>query len=124
MKESYVEGLASHNGPESCGGAREGVIEALTGVRAGRVFSRERIFASRCLRRKGVRKATPGMPTRQGMTGPRAVADPEGRLSLPWHVRKHLAREPGDPMFTGLEGLPSITDGGAGRIGKSKDTRR
>ncbi len=109
MKESYVEGLASHNGPESCGGAREGVIEALTGVRAGRVFSRES-NSPRCRRRKGVRKATPGMPTMQGMTGPRAVADPV-------HVRKHLAREPGDPMFTG-------PDGGAGRIGKSKDTRR
>jgi hypothetical protein len=40
MKESYVEGLAIHNGPESCGAAREGGDEALTGERAGRVFSR------------------------------------------------------------------------------------
>ena len=44
MKESYGEGVASHTGPESCGGAREGVIEALTGVRAGRVSSRESNF--------------------------------------------------------------------------------
>jgi hypothetical protein len=41
MKESYVEGLASHDGPESCVPARKGVREALTGVRAGRVLSRE-----------------------------------------------------------------------------------
>ena len=42
MKVSYVEGLANHNGPESCGAAREGGDEALTGERMGRVFSRER----------------------------------------------------------------------------------
>ena len=41
MKGSYVEGLASHNGPESCGAAREGGDEALTGERTGRVWSRE-----------------------------------------------------------------------------------
>src|SRR5437867_2724823 len=40
MKESYVEGLASYGGPESCAHIREGVGEALTGVRAGRVSSR------------------------------------------------------------------------------------
>jgi len=28
MKESDVEGVASHDGPESCGGAREDTIEA------------------------------------------------------------------------------------------------
>jgi hypothetical protein len=44
MKESYGKGLATHAGPESCGGAREGAAEALTGVRAGRVLSRERTF--------------------------------------------------------------------------------
>jgi len=40
MKVSYVEGVANHNGPESCGAAREGGVEALTGGRAGRVLSR------------------------------------------------------------------------------------
>src|ERR1700674_4031139 len=40
MKESYESGTATHIGPESCGAAREGGVEALTGERAGRVFSR------------------------------------------------------------------------------------
>jgi hypothetical protein len=92
MKESYAKGLAAHSGPESCGVAREGVVEALTGVRAGRVFSRERTIPPRCRRREGVRKATPTTPPSQGMVGPRAVVDPV-------HARKHLAREPGDPTF-------------------------
>ncbi|SRR5260370_18112942 len=35
-------GLATHIGPESCGAARKGDVEALTGERTGRVFSRER----------------------------------------------------------------------------------
>src|ERR1700731_1058727 len=42
MKESYESGSATHIGPESCGAAREGGVEALTGERAGRVFSRVR----------------------------------------------------------------------------------
>jgi RNA-directed DNA polymerase len=41
MEESYSEGLASHAGPESCIDVRKGVGEALTGVRIGRVLSRE-----------------------------------------------------------------------------------
>ena len=39
MKVSYVEGIASYGGPESCVHIREGVGEALTGGRAGRVLS-------------------------------------------------------------------------------------
>lgn len=41
MKESYIEGLAPHDGPESCVDIREGAGEALTGGGAGRVLSRE-----------------------------------------------------------------------------------
>jgi hypothetical protein len=43
MKKSNDEGVATHIGLESCGGPREGTVEALTGERAGQVLSRERI---------------------------------------------------------------------------------
>ena len=42
MQKSYECELATHNGPESCGAARKGGVEALTGERAGRVLSRGR----------------------------------------------------------------------------------
>jgi hypothetical protein len=44
MKVSYDEGVASHVGPESCVAVREGVSEALTGERAGRVLSLENLI--------------------------------------------------------------------------------
>ena len=44
MKEPHVKGLATHDGPESCEASRKGSGEALTGVGAGRVFSRESGF--------------------------------------------------------------------------------
>ena len=40
MEVSYVEGLASYGGPESCVHGRKDMDEALTGGRAGRVSSR------------------------------------------------------------------------------------
>jgi hypothetical protein len=42
MRKSHECEVATHIGPESCGAAREGGVEALTGKRAGRVFSRVR----------------------------------------------------------------------------------
>jgi hypothetical protein len=39
MEKSYVKGVANHTGPESCGTAREGGDEALTGESTGRVSS-------------------------------------------------------------------------------------
>jgi hypothetical protein len=41
MKESYVEGLASHDGLESCVCVRKDVGEALAEVRMGQVLSCE-----------------------------------------------------------------------------------
>ena len=46
MKVHYTEGVANHSGPESCAVAREGVGEALTGVRIGQPLSRENGFCS------------------------------------------------------------------------------
>jgi len=47
MKESYGGGLANHIGPESCGDGSNDMAEALTGVRAGQVLSREILLKSR-----------------------------------------------------------------------------
>jgi hypothetical protein len=44
MQKSYESGLATQIGPESCGAARKGGVEAWTGERAGRVLSRVRHF--------------------------------------------------------------------------------
>ena len=41
MKESDRKELATHPGPESCGGIREGAHEALTGESTGEVSSHE-----------------------------------------------------------------------------------
>jgi hypothetical protein len=41
MEVPYSEGLANHADPESCVGVRKAAGEALTGVRAGWVLSRE-----------------------------------------------------------------------------------
>jgi hypothetical protein len=44
MKESYIKGLTHHTGPESCEVFSDELLEALTGVRTGRVLSRESPF--------------------------------------------------------------------------------
>jgi hypothetical protein len=44
MQVSCNEGVASHVGPESCGGDRKVVVEALTGESAGRVLSLENVI--------------------------------------------------------------------------------
>ncbi len=91
MKESYDEGVTTHIGPESCGAARKGVAEALTGERTGRVFSRVSRDTPGRRRCKEKRKAPSGAPISRGALESRAVGGPV-------HVRKHLAWEPGDPV--------------------------
>jgi hypothetical protein len=91
MKESYGEGLATHSGPETCGDSRKGMAEALTGVRAGRVLSRERSLV-RDADAVGIVGRHHRAHRYRETRGSRAVADPV-------HVRKHFAREPGDPEF-------------------------
>src|SRR3989304_9640012 len=103
MKESYVEGLAAHSGPESCVVAREGRGEALTGGRAGRVLSRE----SDLCHLADLRGADPG--------GVR------GRLH-PGHRYREMLGNPARSETPSRYGSPSPS--AAGRVGKSKDTRR
>ena len=106
MRESYGEGRATHTGPESCAAVRE----ALTGVRAGRVFSRERnVLRDADAVEEGGRphrgrrcRETPASPARSET------------LSMPGHTSRENRESPWSP----------VADGAAGRIGKSKDVRR
>ena len=110
MKESYVEGLATHNGPESCGVTRKGGVEALTGERAGRVFSRE----SPILRdADAVRRGGRQYPRCQYRKVPRSPARSETPCT-------HGSTLRGNREIPCLSEASGVSD----RVGKSKDTRR
>ena len=110
MKESYGEGLATHTDPESCGATCEGGVEALTGARAGRVFSRVRI----CLRD--------------------ADAVGESGRPQPVHRYREVQRSPARSETPSTYGDTSHENreihwspaamAAAGRVGKFKDARR
>ena len=110
MKESYGEGIATHTGPESCGDDREGVAEALTGVRAGRVLSRERISL-----RSADAVEERGRRNRQR----------RHRETLLGSARSKTPCTHGNTLLGNREilWLP-MADGAMGRVGKSKDVRR
>ena len=110
MKESYECEVATHIGPESCGAAREGGVEALAGEHAGRVFSRVR---------NSLRDA-----------------DAVGESGRPHRVRRYReahqsparSQTPCTYADTALgnreiPGTPRVAVA-LGRIGKSKDVRR
>jgi RNA-directed DNA polymerase len=106
MRTLYVEGVATHDGPESCVGVRKGADEALTGVRVGLVLSREiREFGVPTLS-KEAEGHIDGSAMRVAV-GPRAVRDPV-------HARSLHAREPGDPTPAGS------VDRRPGRTGKAE----
>ena len=110
MKESYESGLTTHIGPESCGAAREGCVEALTGERAGRVFSRVRPLLRDA---DAVRRC--GRPHRVHRY--REVCQSPARSETPctYGSTSNGNREiPGSPR----------TAASLGRIGKSKDARQ
>jgi hypothetical protein len=109
MKESYVKGIANHNGPESCGGARKGITEALTGERAGWVLSREINL---------LRDADP--------VGERGRQQPARRSGK---ARRYPARSEtpgmhGSNLRENRENLRPPRKARLGRIVKSKDVRR
>ncbi len=110
MKKSYECELATHIGPESCGAARKGDVEALTGERAGRVFSRVRVFLrdADAVRRSGrphrVRRYREACQSPARSETPSTYADTSrGNREIPSSPRSAVA---------------------LGRIGKSKDVRR
>jgi hypothetical protein len=117
MKVSRVEGLAHHNGPESCGAAREGGVEALTGGRTGRVLSRE-IYALLC---------------KQQVLRDADEVENDGRQhQVHRHRKAHQdpARSETPCMYastlSGNREIPRLSaeERTADRIGKSKDVRR
>jgi len=110
MKQSYECELATHIGPESCGAAREGGVEALTGERAGRVFSRVRQLLRDA---DAVRRS--GRPHRVHRN--REVCQSPARSETPctYADTSRGNREIPSP--------PRAADA-LGRIGKSKDVRR
>src|SRR6266851_103962 len=110
MKKSHESGLATHIGPESCGAARKGGVEALTGERAGRVFSRIRnlLRDADAVRRSG----RPHLERRY-----RKVLQSPARSETPgtYADTSHGNREIPSPPRAAIA---------LGRIGKSKDVRR
>src|SRR5712691_2958840 len=110
MKKSHESGLATYIGPESCGAARKGGVEALTGERAGRVFSRVRhlLRDADAVRRSGrlhrVHRYREVYQSPARSDTPSTYADTSrGNREIPSPPRAAVA---------------------LGRVGKSKDVRR
>ena len=110
MQKSYESESATHIGPESCGAACKGSVEALTGERAGRVYSRVRIFLRDA---DAVRRS--GRPHRVHRY--REVYQSPARSETPstYGDTSHGNREIPSPPRAAVA---------LGRIGKSKDARR
>lgn len=115
MKVSYVEGLATHSDSESCADAGNRVREALTGVRAGWVLSRE----NHALRKQVLRGAD--------------VVEDDGRphpMRRYGEAQRDPARSETPGMYAGtLRGnreipCPSVGRGPADRAENPKGTRR
>jgi hypothetical protein len=117
MKVSYVEDLANHNGPKSCGAAREGGIEALTGGRTGWVLSRE-IYA--LLRRQQALRDADAVEERgrqNWVRRHREVCSDPARSKTPGMYASTLRGNREIPR-------PSAVERAADRVGKPKGVRR
>src|SRR5882724_6862126 len=110
MEKSHESGIATHIGPESCGAACKGSVEALPGERAGRVFSRVRqlLRDADAVRRSG-----------------RPHLERRYREALQSPARSETPCTYGDTSCGNRE-IPSSPRAAValGRIGKSKDERR
>ncbi len=114
MKVSYSEGVAIHTGSESCALVRKSEGEALTGVRAGEVLSRENEPPSR--KRWPLlgadafeRSERQNWRRRNGET----LSDPARSTTLGMHAS----------TLSGNREIPYLSVR-TERIGKSKDARR
>jgi len=108
MRESYGEGVALHTGPESCSDGSDAMTEALTGVRAGRVLSRENLLKSRVLT---------SWDAAEGNTGRVGSA----RFVRTLRGRRPRARTETPYAEAGRSHARLRREGFGGRIGKSED---
>ena len=90
MRESYREGLASHSGPEPCGGGRKAALEALD-----RGICRQGIEL-----RKDLFRVAHGVGSPEGNTAAHVNASAQRTRGVrgPRHAEKLQAREPGGPV--------------------------
>ena len=110
MQVHYDEGIANHIGPEPCVTVREGKGEASAGKRIGQPLSHER-YSTRAA--DAVRRAE---GNRVGRASASALVPRRGQR--PWHVRKLLVREPGDPTTDRRRCADPV------RIGKARSRSR
>jgi len=110
MQEPHIEGPATHDDPESCTGTREGDGEALTGAHTGAVLSREIRHSGAPTPLSKAEGNTVRGRQRESSDGP---ARSETRDTCVTSLRENR-ENPCSPA----------ADGAAGRVGKSKDTRR
>jgi len=117
VKVSHVEGVANHNGLESCGATRKDGDEALTEERAGWVLSRENMTLLR---------------KQQALQGADALETSGRQHRVHRHRKVYLA--PARSQTPSMHGTilrgnreiprPSAGENPADRIGKSKNARR
>ena len=103
-------GVANRIDPESCAGAREGIGEALTGECTGQPLSRE----------SSLILGADVVPLTESNTDGRDIASAQTarRGRRHWHVRKFLAREPGNPTTDHRQSVAVV------RIGKARSRSR
>jgi hypothetical protein len=110
MKKSYKERIANYFGPESCADNRKVMGEAFDRGTHRLAIEPRKAIPPRRRRTNEMRKATFEVLLSRGTPKSGAVEDP-------MHVRNFLIRESGDSAFV-------CPEGGADRIGKSKDAHR
>ena len=117
MRVSYGEGEAGHTGPESCGVGREDGVEALTGERAGWVWSPEilNVRDADALMSRGRLHAAKRQ--REDCSGPAGSKTPcthrsisQGRQSLPFGSREIPGSAP-----TSINGVRAVNPKGERR---------
>ena len=115
MKESCIEGLASHNDPESCTGVRKGPREALTGARAGGAIELRNVNPALGQALRGAdAMSVGGRPHPKPRQGERPRDLAQSKTSRTHGNISHGSRE-----------IPWVSAAhAADRIGKSKDVRR